>query len=46
MLKIEEMESKKLKTFRNYSSRSARVQSSLQSEQAEPEQKRKCLRGN
>ena len=40
MLEIEKMESKKL------TSGLARLQSSVQSEQAEPEQKRKCLRGN
>ena len=44
MLEIEKIESKKL--FRNYSSGLARVQPSVQSEQAQPEQKRKCLRGN
>ena len=41
MLGIEKMERKNL--FRNYSSGLARVQSLVQSEQAEPKQERKYL---
>ena len=48
MLEVEKMEIKKLKTFQKLLDPSglAQVQFSVQLEQAEPEQKKRCLRGN